>query len=102
MPRAIGVGVQRIAVATQRADRKAVVIELFFEAVELDLVVEHRQFAVRIAGIVARTEFHGVHIERREFLKNTFQREVGQQRRKDTNSHFVPWSSAAPAGITAG
>ena len=49
---------QRIAVATQRADGEAVVVERLLEFVERGVLLEQRELAVRIAGIVAGAEFN--------------------------------------------
>ena len=56
-------------------------------------IFEHRELAVRIAGIVSRGEFDGVDLQRREFLENRGQRKLRQQGSKDSNAHKAFLSS---------
>ena len=64
------VGMQRIAVAAQRADGEPLIVQLLFEFVELRPVIEHGELAVRIAGIVPGAEFHGIDMEACQLLEN--------------------------------
>ncbi len=81
------IGMQRVAMTTQGADADSVVGENLLELGEGRGIFEHREFAVRIAGIVSGGEFDGVDLERREFLENRGQRKLGQQGSKDSNAH---------------
>ena len=73
--------------ATQGADGGAVIVQNSLKFGERGGILEHREFAVRIAGIVARTEFHGIDVERLEFLEDGGQRKLRQQGGKDSNTH---------------
>src|SRR5581483_11908369 len=99
MPGAIFVGMQRIAVATQSADRKSVVTQLLFERLQLRLVIEHRHLAMSIAGIISRPQFYGVDALRLQLLQNIFQRHLRQQRCKDSDFHPVSSLSTTSASI---
>ena len=87
VPGARRIGVQRVAVAAQRADREAVIGELLLEFAELARVGQHGQLAVRIAGVVAGTQLHGIDIQALEFLENVFERQLRQQRCEYADSH---------------
>ena len=67
---------QRVTVTTQGADGGAVVGQNFLKLGEGGGIFEHGELAVRIAGIVAGTEFYGVDMKRLEFLENRVQRTV--------------------------
>ena len=54
------VGMQRIAVTAERADRDAVVFQDLLELGQGGVVVEHGELAMRVAGIIAGAEFDGV------------------------------------------
>jgi hypothetical protein len=84
---AIAVGVERIAVAGQRADAEAVVGQLLFEVVELGFVIEHGELAVRIARIIAGTEFHGIDVVAFQLLEHVLEGKLRQQGSEDTDSH---------------
>ena len=74
--RALLVGMQRIAVAAQRADAEAVIGQLLLEVVQFARVVEHREFAVGVARIVSGAQFHGIDVVALQFLENVFQRTI--------------------------
>ena len=65
---ALLIGVQRIAVAAQRADGEAVIRQLLLEFVQFGLAVQHGQLAVWIARVIACPEFHRIDIDALEFL----------------------------------
>jgi hypothetical protein len=52
-------------------------------------ILEHGELAVRIAGIVTRTELNGIDVEQFEFIENRSQRKMRQQRGKNSNAHYV-------------
>jgi hypothetical protein len=81
------IGMQCIAVTTQGADRDAVVGQHFLELAEGRGILEHREFAVRVARIVSRGEFDGIDLQRRKLLENRGQRKLRQQRSEDSNAH---------------
>jgi hypothetical protein len=68
VPSRVLIGMQRVAVAAQRADGEAVVVQLLLELLELALVLEHGELAVGAAGVVSGAEFHGVDLQSRELL----------------------------------
>ena len=78
---------QRIAVAAQRADGDAVVRQLLLELDQLAVVVEHRELAVRIAGIVAGAQFHRIHPQTLQFFDHPIQRQAGEQCGEDSDFH---------------
>ena len=73
--------------AAQGADREAVVRELLFKINQLVRMLEHRQFAMRIARIIACAEFDRADVERGQFFEDLLQRQAGKQRREDTDVH---------------
>ena len=74
--RDVAVGMQRVSVAAQRADGEAVVVQLLLEFLERRRVFEHRELAVRIAGIVARTKFNRRDAEAFSFRDYIVQRQL--------------------------
>ena len=78
---------QRVAVAAQRADGDAVVGEESLEPVELGRIVEHGQLAVRVAGIIAGTEFDGIDVQLLQLLEDFLERKLAEKRSKDANFH---------------
>jgi hypothetical protein len=82
-----GIGMERVAVAAKGADGDAVVGEDFAEFGESFGVVEHGELAVRVAGIVAGAEFNGVDVERLDLIENGRQRQLREQRGKDSDFH---------------
>src|SRR4051794_17186314 len=86
--------VKRVSMGAKSADAEAMVVHLLFELGEFLLVLKHRQLAVRIAGIIADTQLHGVNVQLFEFFENLIQRELRQQRGKYANSHSFFLSSA--------
>ena len=83
------VGMERVAVATQCADAESMVREDLLEVTQRRTVIEHGEFAMRIAHIVPGCQLNRIDIERRKLFKNRFQRQLRQQRRKDPNSHSL-------------
>src|ERR1035438_2159128 len=73
--------------AAQRADREAVIGELLLEFTEFARVGKHAQLAMRIAGVVAGTQLHGIDIQAFEFLENVFERQLRQQGCEYADSH---------------
>ncbi len=67
---------QRIAVAAQGADGEALIVQLLLELFQLLLIVEHRQLAMRIAGIIASAQLNRVDVELLELLENFFKRKL--------------------------
>ena len=67
---------KRVAVATQGADCSAVIGQNFLKLGEPGSIFEHRQLAVRVAGIIPRAEFDGFDLKRLEFLQNGRQRKL--------------------------
>ena len=76
VPGAVAIRMQRIAVAAQRADGETVIRQRLLERVERGAVVQHRQLAVRVAGIIARAQFHGGDVMRRKLFQNVAEREA--------------------------
>src|ERR1700677_2035084 len=87
MLRASFIGMQRIAVAAQCADARAMVRNNFLEFRQGRGILEHRQFAMRIAGIVSCSQLDGIDMQGFQFLENCRQWKLRQQWREDTNSH---------------
>jgi len=81
------IGMQRVAVTTQGADGRAVIGQNSLKLGKSRGIFEHRELAVRIAGIVPRAEFDGFDMERRLFLENRDQPKLRRQGRKDSNTH---------------
>ena len=71
---------QRIAVAAQSADSEALVVQLLLEFLQFLLVIEHRELAMRVAGIVAGAEFDSVDVQALQFFKDLVERELRQKR----------------------
>ena len=70
------IGMQRVAVTTQRADGHSVIGQNFLELSQGVGIFQHRELAVRVARIVSRAEFHGVDLQRRKFLEHRRQRKL--------------------------
>jgi hypothetical protein len=85
--RMILIRMQRVAVATQRADLCAVIGQDLLELSQCCGILEHRGLAMSIAHVVARGQFDGINMERCEFLKDDRQRQLRQQRSEDPNAH---------------
>ena len=88
MPGAIAIRVQRIAVAAQRADGESVIGQRLLERAERRAVVQHRQLAVRVSGIVAGAQLHRRDVMRRQLLQNVAERELRQQRGEYADLHL--------------
>ena len=89
---------QGIAVGTESADGKALIIEQLFKFLQIFCAAEHRQLAVRIAGVVAGTELDRADVELLQLFKDFVERELRQQRGKYANSHGI---TVAPLGEIA-
>jgi hypothetical protein len=61
--------------------------EDFAEFGESLRVVEHGELAVRVAGIIAGAEFDGVDVEGFEFVEDSGQGKLGEQRGEDSDLH---------------
>src|SRR5439155_13570702 len=83
------VGMQRVAVTAQRTDGEAVVGKLLLEVEQLRYFVQHRELAVRVAGIIARAQFDRIDIDALQFLQNVVERHLRQQGGKYTDSHVI-------------
>jgi hypothetical protein len=100
--------VQRIAMAAEGTDRKAVVLQLLLKLFQFTLALEHRQLAVRIAGVVTGAQFNRVDVERLELLDDFIKGELRKQGSETSNSHVVKTPSSgkyhefAPARISQG
>jgi hypothetical protein len=81
------VGMQRVAVATERADGRAVIGQHLLKLGKGGAVLEHGELAVRIAGIAARAKLHGRDVEGFQFIENGSKRKLRKQRREDSNAH---------------
>ena len=53
---------------TQSTDGEAVVVQLLLELLQLLLVLNHRELAMRITWIIAGTEFNSVDVKRFKLL----------------------------------
>jgi hypothetical protein len=80
---------QRIAVRAECADGKSVVRELLLELLQRDPVVEHGQFAMRIAGIISGAELDCRNIQRAQLLEHFFKGKLRQEGSEDADSHRV-------------
>src|SRR5579862_8573155 len=78
---------QRIAMATQGADRKAVDFQFLFKLLQRLPVVQHRQFAMGIAGIVAGAELDREDIQAFQFVEHFVEGEVGKKRCENSDLH---------------
>ncbi len=78
---------KRVAVAAKCADGDAAIGERFAESIEGLRVVQHRQLAVRVTGVVASAEFDSVDVKRFELVEDGGQRKLGEQWREDSNFH---------------
>src|ERR1700722_422684 len=81
------IGMQCVAVRTQGTDAGTVVRQNLLKFGKRGSIFEHRELAVRIAGIVAGAKLDRVDTERLEFLENRSQWKLRQQRGKDSNTH---------------
>jgi len=70
------VGVQGIAVRTQRADGKSIVVELLFELFQRCLILQQRQLTVRVARIISRAELERGNTEAFQLLHDVVNRQV--------------------------
>ena len=68
---------QRIAVRAERADGESVVVELLLELLQRGAVLQHRQLAVRIAGIISGSKLHSVDVQGLEFFEDLVKRKLG-------------------------
>ena len=78
---------ERVAVATERADGDAAIGEKLLEFGEGLGVVEHGELAVRVAGIIAGAEFDGVDVEGFELVEDGGEWKLGEQRGEDSDFH---------------
>jgi hypothetical protein len=83
------IGVERVAVAAKGADGDAAIGEELLEFSESFGVVEHRQLAMRVAGIIAGAEFDGVDVEGLEFVEDSGERQLGEERGEDSDFHAL-------------
>src|ERR1039457_7593819 len=81
---------QRVAVTTQRADGEAVICNFLAERFQRGSVVEHGELAMRVSGIVAGTEFHGIDALGLQLLQYVLKRKLRQQRCEYSDSHTSP------------
>jgi len=61
---------KRITVTAQRTDADTMIGHNLLELTECGGVLEHREFAVCVAGIVTSSELYGINLQRRQFLEN--------------------------------
>jgi len=73
--------------AAQGADGYAVVGEYRLKVAEGGGVLEHRQLAVRVAGVIAGAQLDGRNAKLREPGDDLVQRQVGQQRGENADFH---------------
>ena len=73
------VRMQRVAVAAQRADPDAVIRQDLAKLAQLLRIVQHRELAVRVAGIVAGAELHRVDVQSFELVEHSRQRQLREQ-----------------------
>jgi type 1 glutamine amidotransferase len=78
---------ERIPVTTQGTDADAVIGHNLLELTKRGGILEHRELAVRIAGIVSGSKLYGINLQGRKFLENRGQRQLGQQGCEDANAH---------------
>ena len=81
------IGMERVAVAAERADGDAAIGEELLKFGEGFGVVEHGELAVRVAGIIAGTEFDGVDVKGLKLVENSRERQLGEERGKDSDFH---------------
>ena len=84
--RELRIGVERVAVATQGADGEAVSVERLAEIRKRPGVLQHREFAVGVAGVVARSQLNRINTMALELVQDLFQGKLGQQRGEDADS----------------
>ncbi len=70
------IGMQRIAMRAERADGKSVVGEFLLELFQRDAILQHRQLAMRIAGIISGAQFDGRDVQGAQFFEHFFEREL--------------------------
>ena len=88
---------QRIAVAAQGADGESVVGEFALEVLQLAFVLQHRELAVGVAGIIAGTEFHGIDVVAFQLLEYVFDGQLRQERCEYADFHRNHCSVGLPA-----
>src|ERR1017187_5132531 len=81
---------QRVAMTAQCADGEAVTGKLLAERFERGSVVEHGELAMRVSGIVAGTEFHGIDALGLQLLQYVVEGKLRQQRCEYSDSHGSP------------
>ncbi len=73
--------------AGKRANREASAIQFFLELRQFVGVIQHRKFAMRIAGIISGAEFDGINLQPFKLFKDFIQRKLRQQRGETSDSH---------------
>ena len=86
--REVGVGMERVAVAAERADREAALLDRAEQVALLRGVAEQRVgIAVRVAGIVAGAELDRLDAEGRHPVEHLLEREIGEEDCEDSELH---------------
>jgi len=83
------IGMERVAVAAKSADGDAAIGEELLEFGEGFGVVEHGKLAMRVAGIIAGSEFNGVDVQAFELVENSRKRQLGEERGEDSDFHAL-------------
>src|ERR1039457_1769864 len=81
---------QRVAVTTQCADGEAMIRQLHAEVLQSGGVVEHGELAMRVSGVVAGAELHGIDALGLQLLQYVVKRKLRQQRCEYSDSHGSP------------
>lgn len=79
---------QRISVATQRADGKSMIVQRLLEFLERVWVVKHGELAMRIAGIIAGAQLYRADAVSLQLCQHVFKRQLRKEGRKYSQSHL--------------
>jgi hypothetical protein len=74
-------------VTAQRANGEAVAFELLLELLQGLTLVQHRQFAMGVARIVAGTKFYRMDIQTLQFFEYFVEGELCEQRSENSDLH---------------
>ena len=99
--RELGVGVQRVPVAAERADHEPALLDRAEERALLRLVAEQLvRVAVRAPRIIPRPELDGLDAERRDAVEHLHERQIREENGEDAELHACELRPAkAPTGV---